>query len=127
MHKTLICKAGQCAHKALNNSVCSIISNAALEQYAKIVEMIKTNLYIDINKLFGFIALLAILCWVGHWISDIIKFVTRTIPRFIRNLLHGKFSVCLFDCESSKSDSKSKSDKKSNSDSSNNNEEYTEY
>jgi len=98
-HQSLFCKAGACATKALNRTVCAAVSVAALEQYAKIAEMIKSCLCIDINKLFTFIACLAVLCWIGQWVAEIINFVTKTIPRFVSNLCQGKFSLCLLDCK----------------------------
>lgn len=117
-HQTsLICKAAKCANRALGKSVCRIVSVAALEHYAHIVEVIKNTLCIDINKLFGLIALLAVLCWISQWISEIINFVTKTVPQFIKNLCQGKFSLCLLDCQDSGSSFGSSSSEHDESDS----------
>ena len=99
-----ICSLADCATKALNKNFCAVVSAAALDHYAKIAETIKKCLCIDINELFSVIALLAVLCWISQFITEIIHFVTRTIPNFISNLCHGKFSLCLLDCSSDKSE-----------------------
>ncbi len=101
-----ICKVAGCATRALNKSVCAVVSAAALEQYAKISEMIKQYTCFDINHFFGLIALLAVLCWISQWIAEIIDFVTVTIPNFISNLCNGKFSLCLLDCDRSSTGSR---------------------
>lgn len=102
-------EVAECANDALNKVVCAAVSAAALEQYGKIVHFIKSTLCFDINELFGLIALLAVLCWVSQWISEIIHFVTKTIPKFIKNLCNGKFSLCLLDCDRSRTEHKSSS------------------
>jgi hypothetical protein len=104
-----ICNLASCATKALDKSVCAIVSVAALEHYSVIVGYIKDFTTIDINEFFGYIALLAVLCWVGQWIEEIIDFVCKTIPKFFKNLMCGKFSLCLLNCEKSSKSTKSSS------------------
>jgi len=94
-----ICQLANCATNALDKSVCSIVSVAALEQYNCVVEYIKKFTCIDINEFFGYIALLVLLCWVSQWLAEIINFICRTIPKFFKNLLNCKFSLCLLDCD----------------------------
>ena len=94
-----ICSLAQCATNALDESVCNAVAAAALEQYAKINELIKSYTHIDVNEFFGYVALLAVLCWFSQWLNEIVKFVTKTIPKFIHNLSCGKFSICLLDCD----------------------------
>ena len=110
-----ICKLAGCATRALDKSVCAVVQVAALEQYAKITKLIKVHTCFDVNEFFGLIALLAVLCWVGDLIKEIIHFVTKTVPRFFKNLLCGKISLCVLKCDKSESESKSKSDSKSDS------------
>lgn len=110
-----ICNLAACATRALDKSVCAIVSVAALEQYNTVVELIKQYTCIDINEFFAYIALLAVLCWVSKWIEEIFEFVCKTIPRFIKNLTCGKFSLCLLDCDRSKSSSKSETTEHSES------------
>lgn len=102
-----ICQLASCATRALDESVCAIVSVAALEQYGKIVDLVKEHTCIDINEFFGYIALLAVLCWVSQWLEEIYHFVCKTIPKFIMNLCRGKFSLCLLDCDSSHKSHKS--------------------
>lgn len=102
-----ICKLASCATRALDESVCAVVSVAALEQYAKIVDLVKQYTCIDINEFFGYIALLAVLCWVSQWLNEIIHFICKTIPKFFKNLCRGKFSLCLLDCDNSSKSSKS--------------------
>lgn len=114
-----ICQLASCATSALDKSVCAVVSVAALEQYANIVNLIKQYTSIDVNEFFGYIALLAVLCWVSQWLEEIINFMCKTIPKFVKNLLCGKFSLCLLNCdkssESSKSSKSCKSSKSSKS------------
>jgi hypothetical protein len=105
MTSSKICQLAACATDALDKSVCAIVSVTALEQYACIVNYIKNATCIDINELFGYIALLAVLCWVGQWLEEIYHFLVYTVPRFIKNLCCGKFSLCLLDCGKKHSDS----------------------
>jgi len=93
-----ICKIAKCASSALNESVCAVVSAAALKQYEHIVELIKKCVCIDINKLFGLIATLVVICWISQWLLEIFKFIVKTIPAFIKNLCVGKVSFCLLDC-----------------------------
>ena len=112
-HSQKICQLASCATQALDKSVCAIVSVAALEQYNCTVELVKKYTCIDINEFFGYIALLAVLCWVSQWLEEIIHFMFHTVPKFLRNLCHGKFSLCLLDCDRShkKSSSCDTSDK----------------
>ena len=100
-HSQKICKLASCATHALDRSVCAVVSVAALEQYNNLVELVKKFTCIDINEFFGYIALLAVLCWISQWLEEIIHFVFKTIPKFIKNLCHGKLSLCLLDCDRS--------------------------
>ena len=103
-----ICQLASCATKTLDKSVCAIVSVVALEQYNNIVEYIKNCAHIDINEFFGLIALLAVICWFYQWLKEIIVFICKTIPKFLKNLCHCKFSLCLLNCDkSSKSSSTS--------------------
>lgn len=97
-HSQKICQLASYATQALDKSVCAIVSVAALEQYNCAVELVKKYTSIDINEFFGYIALLAVLCWVSQWLEEIIHFMLHTVPRFLSNLCHGKFSLCLLDC-----------------------------
>jgi hypothetical protein len=96
-----ICALASCATNAIDKAVCAVVSASALEQYAQLVEFIKNTTCFDINRFFALIALLALLCWLSDWLYEIIHFVCHTIPRFFKNLLCGKVSLCLLDCESS--------------------------
>lgn len=107
MSSQKICKLASCATRALDESVCAVVSVAALEQYTKIVDLVKQYTCIDINEFFGYIALLAVLCWISQWLNEIIRFVCETIPKFFLNLCNGKFSLCLLDCDKSSKSSKS--------------------
>jgi hypothetical protein len=98
-----ICNLAAIATKTLDKSVAAIVSIAALEQYSKIVDLLKQYTGIDINEFFGIIALLAVLCWVGHWLEEIFHFICVTIPKFFHNLCRGKLSLCLLDCDRSHS------------------------
>lgn len=104
-HSQKICQLASCATSALDKSVCAVVSVAALEQYNNIVELVKNLTYIDINEFFGYVALLAVLCWVSQWLEEIIHFVCKTIPKCIKNLCHGKLSLCLLDCYESHKES----------------------
>lgn len=95
-----ICALASCATNAIDKAVCAIVSASALEQYAQLVEFIKTNTCFDINRFFSLIALLALLCWLSDWLHEIVRFVCHTIPKFFKNLFCGKVSLCLLDCES---------------------------
>ena len=107
-----ICNLAAVATKTLDKSVAAIVSVAALEQYTRITELLKQYTCIDINEFFGIIALLAVLCWVGNWLEEIIHFICVTIPKFFQNLYKGKLSLCLLDCDRShKSDTTHKSDR----------------
>lgn len=99
MTSNKICQLARCATNALDKSVCAVVSVAALEQYSYVVGLIKQFTCIDINKFFGYIALLALLCWVSQWLADIINFICKTIPKFFKNLFCGKLSLCLLDCD----------------------------
>lgn len=96
-----ICQLASCATRALDKSVCAVVSVAALEQYNNIVDLVKNLTCIDINQFFGYVALLAVLCWVSQWLEEIIHFIFHTVPKFIKNLCHGKLSLCLLDCHKS--------------------------
>ncbi len=111
MSSQKICKLASCATKVLDDSVCAVVSVAALEQYAIIVDLVKQYTCIDINEFFTYIALLAVLCWVSQWLNEIIHFLCKTIPRFLKNLTCGKFSLCLLDCDSHSSSRSHKSHK----------------
>jgi hypothetical protein len=113
MSSQKICKLASCATKALDDSVCAVVSVAALEQYAIIVDLVKQYTCIDINEFFTYIALLAVLCWVSQWLNEIIHFLCKTIPKFLKNLMCGKFTLCLLDCGSSHSSSRSSRSHKS--------------
>jgi hypothetical protein len=117
MTSNKICQLASCATNALDKSVCAIVSVAALEQYNCVVEYIKNITCIDINEFFGYIALLALLCWVSQWLAEIFNFMCKTIPKFMKNLFCGKFSLCLLDCDK-KCDKSSKSSKSCKSSSS---------
>jgi uncharacterized protein with PQ loop repeat len=96
-----ICALAKSATNALNKTASAAVSVAALEQYAKIVELIKSKTCIDINEIFGIIALLAVLCWISAWIKEIVHFVCVTLPNFFKNLCQGKLSICVLDCHPS--------------------------
>jgi hypothetical protein len=98
-----ICALASCATHAIDKAVCAVVSASALEQYAQLVEFIKNATCFDINRFFALIALLALLCWLSDWLYEIIHFVCHTIPRFFKNLLCGKVSLCLLNCENSHS------------------------
>lgn len=115
MSSQKICQLASCATRALDKSVCAVVSVAALEQYGKIVDLVKQYTCIDINEFFGYIALLAVLCWVSQWLNEIIHFICKTIPKFFKNLMCGKFSLCLLDCDRSHKSSKSHKSHKSSS------------
>jgi hypothetical protein len=99
MQLSNFCFAADCAKQALNDAVCAIVSASALAQWANLVQSIKDLTCFDINRLFETIALLAVLCWISAWIAEAVIFMTKTIPRFIKNLLCGKVSLCLLDCD----------------------------
>lgn len=99
-----ICKLAAVATKALDKSAAALVSVAALEQYNYVVEMVKEKTHIDINEFFTYIALLAVMCWVGHWLDEIFRFLCHTLPKFFKNLMCGKFSLCLLDCGSHESE-----------------------
>jgi isopentenyldiphosphate isomerase len=105
-----ICNLATCATEALDTSVCEVVAAAALEQYAKINELIKQYTHIDVNEFFGYVALLAVLCWFSQWLKEIVHFVTHTIPKFIHNLTCGKFSLCLLDCDESEPEAEANGD-----------------
>lgn len=105
-----ICNLASVATRTLDKSVAAIVSVAALEQYAKITDLLKQHTCIDINEFFGIIALLAVLCWIGQWLQEIFHFICVTIPRFFSNLCRGQFSLCLLDCGSHRSSTKSESE-----------------
>lgn len=94
-----LCNLAACATRALDKSVCAVVSVAALEQYNQLVELIKQQTCIDINQFFVCISLLAVVCWVSRWIEEMIAFMCVTFPKFIKNLLCGKLTLCIFDCE----------------------------
>ena len=111
-----LCDAFACAKKSLCNTVCSIISASALSQYVMIVKYIKNSTNIDLDVIFELIALLSVICFLGIWLHEIIKFIA-CIPKFFKRLLHGKFPFCLTNCDD-KNASKSKKSKKSDSENS---------
>lgn len=108
-----ICSLANIATKALDKSVASIVSVAALEQYTAVVEFINCKIGINVNDFFAYIALLAVLCWVGQWLEEIINFICKTVPKFFKNLMCGKLSLCLLDCDKSCKSSKSSKSSKS--------------
>ena len=99
MQQSNICFAAGCAKKALNEAVCAVISASALEQAANIAKLIKNLTCFDITQFIQLLALFAVLCWISAWIAEAFEFIVKTIPRFIKNLLCGKVSLCLLDCE----------------------------
>jgi len=115
MSPSHVSSAAEHAKKALAELVNNVVSSAALSHYAHIVELIRCHLWIDINVLFSYIALLVVICWVGQWLHEIINFIFVKLPKFIKNLFCGKINLCLLN--SSKSRSKS-SDSSCSSDSS---------
>jgi len=121
-----ICKLANVATKTLNKTVAAIVSAAALEQYATITELIKNYTCIDINQLFECIAFLAVLCWVGQWLNELVKFVLVVIPKFFKNLCAGKFSLCLLDCNN-QSESSTQSQSQSESESESKKSDDSEY
>lgn len=115
MQQSNFCFAAGCAKKALNEAVCAIVSASALEQYAELVQKIKEYTHFDLEQFFHVIALLAVICWIKDWLSEVCDFLTRKVPRFFHKLLHGEVSLCLLDCEDSESTKSSKSRKSSSS------------
>jgi Na+/glutamate symporter len=102
-----ICKLAGIATRTLDKSIAAIVAASALEQYSRVVALVNAQTGIDINEFFAYIALLAVLCWVGQWLNEIMAFTIVTIPRFFKNLCHGKFSMCLLDCDKSHKSSES--------------------
>lgn len=109
---TNLCNAATCAKIALDKVVCDAIASAALNFYSQIVEFLRVTMCVDVTMFFQLIALLAVLCWVQNWLMEMIHFICR-IPKVIKNIFHGKFSLCLLNC--GRSDSKCTSDSRSNS------------
>ena len=91
-----ICVAADCAKVVLDKLVCEAVAASTLSFFAKIVDYLKNTLCFDINVLFEAIAILAVLCWIQSWVTEIIRFLLK-IPKIIKNLFCGKFSLCLFD------------------------------
>ena len=105
------CAAAACAKKSLDEAICSIISASALSQYATIVKHIKDATSFDLDAIFELIALLSVICFVGNWIQEIIRFITHSVPKFVKRLLHGKFSFCLTNCDGNDESEPHKSEK----------------
>ena len=101
-----ICRAVSCVREVLDKSVCDAVAGAALDFYAQVIEFIKTNVGFDITVLFKVLAVLALVCWIQEWLLELVKFALG-IPRFIKNLFCGKFSLCLFDNCNASSESSS--------------------
>lgn len=110
-----ICQLASCVNSTLDKSICAIVSVAALEQYHMIVDYIKKYTCFNINDFFGYIALLAVLCWISQWINEILNFICKIIPKFLKNLMCCNFSLCLLDCDKSHKSHKSSSSNKSSS------------
>lgn len=91
--KTKISKLYSITIKALDNYSSKIVSSAALEHYGNMVELIKKSSKIDINVLFSYIALLAVLCWISRWIIEILKFIGNIIPNLISYFANFNFNI----------------------------------
>ena len=111
-----VCEVAAFGKNALNESVNVIVAAAALENLKISNDIIKSYFCYDLTDFFKALAWLVVLCFVQEWFLVVIKFITKTIPRFFKNLLCGRLNLCLLDlfCEEPKPKS-SKSSKSSKS------------
>ena len=102
----------KCAKLTLDKIVCEAISSSVLSYYCQFVNYLRNTLNFDITIFFQVIAILSIICWVQNWLLEIIKFICK-IPKIIKNILCGKFNLCILDCENSSHSAKSSKSSKS--------------
>ena len=113
-----ICDAAACAKFALDKAVCDAVGIAAVNFYTVVKDYIRETTCIDLSIIVKAIAVLSLVCWIQNWLVELVKAIIA-IPKFVKNLFCGRFSLCVFDgCESpapkpDDSDSDSDSDSKS--------------